>query len=225
MFVWPPMPLQPLDDGIDRKFAHSDRLALAMTIAPAAFSRWTMNASDGVLPASAHEPPVFGMPVVLTLSLTITGMPRSGRFTSTPRRRIRSARRASREGRRADRDDRVELRVQLLDPVEIELGQLDRRQLVAVHQRLELGDRRRVDVDAAARSSMSVSPRETDRGRQARHPEQERHQRCQNRGNVEPGCSSRVTSTGSGGRVAGVAGAIWGFPSNETRSVKGPPAM
>ena len=78
MFVWPPMPLQPLDDGIDRKFAHSDRFALAMTIAPAAFIRWTMNASDGVEPAKAHEPPVFGMPVVLTLSLTITGMPRSG---------------------------------------------------------------------------------------------------------------------------------------------------
>ena len=49
MFVWPPIPLQPLDDGIDRKFAHSDRFALAMMIAPAAFIRSTMNASDGVL--------------------------------------------------------------------------------------------------------------------------------------------------------------------------------
>src|SRR6266496_2721174 len=26
MFVWPPMPLQPLEEGPDRKLAHSDRL-------------------------------------------------------------------------------------------------------------------------------------------------------------------------------------------------------
>src|ERR671928_710367 len=58
MLVWPPMPLQPLDEGADRKFAHSERLALAMMIAPAARSRRTMNASGGVLPASAHEPAV-----------------------------------------------------------------------------------------------------------------------------------------------------------------------
>ena len=30
MFVWPPIPLQPLDDGEDRKLAHSDRFALPM---------------------------------------------------------------------------------------------------------------------------------------------------------------------------------------------------
>ena len=94
MFVWPPIPLQPLDDGPDRKFAHSDRFALPMISAPAARMRWTMNASDGVLPASAHEPAVVGMPVVSMLSLTITGIPRSGRWS--PRRRAASARRASR---------------------------------------------------------------------------------------------------------------------------------
>src|ERR687891_2292957 len=93
MLFWPPIPLQPLDDGDDRKFAHSDRFALPMTIAPAAFSCWTMNASDGVLPASAHEPAVVGMPVVLMLSLTMIGIPSSGR--SSPARRARSAARAS----------------------------------------------------------------------------------------------------------------------------------
>ena len=36
MLVWPPTPDHPLDDGADRKFAHSDRFAFAMTIAPAA---------------------------------------------------------------------------------------------------------------------------------------------------------------------------------------------
>src|SRR6187549_120354 len=81
MFVWPPMPLQPLDEGPDRKLAHSDRLALPMMIAPAAFSRAAMNASAGVLPASAQEPAVVAMPVVLMLSLTMIGIPSSGRWS------------------------------------------------------------------------------------------------------------------------------------------------
>ena len=93
MFVWPPIPLQPLDDGPDRKLAHSDRLAFPITSAPAALSCWTMNASAGVLPSSAHEPAVVGMPVVLMLSLTMIGMPSSGR--SSPPRRALSAARAS----------------------------------------------------------------------------------------------------------------------------------
>src|SRR6266852_6914340 len=79
------MPLQPLDDGLDRKLAHSDRLALPMMIAPAAFSFCTMNASPGVLPASAQEPAVVGIPVVSMLSLTMIGIPSSGR--SSPLRR------------------------------------------------------------------------------------------------------------------------------------------
>src|ERR687896_2662577 len=93
MLVWSPMPLQPLDDGPDRKLAHSDRLALPRMIAPAAFSRSTMNASSGVLPASAQEPAVVGIPVVLMLSLTMIGIPSSGR--RSPRKRAWSAARAS----------------------------------------------------------------------------------------------------------------------------------
>src|ERR671926_496652 len=94
MFVWPPMPLQPEDDGMERQFAHSDRFALPMIRAPAARRRWIKNASDGVLPARAHEPAVVGMPVVSMLSLTMIGMPSSGR--RSPRRRALSAARASR---------------------------------------------------------------------------------------------------------------------------------
>src|SRR3954462_10101545 len=89
MFVCPPMPLQPDDDGPDRKLAHSERFALARMKAPAALSRWTMNASGGVLPASAQEPAVVGMPVVSMLSLTMIGMPSSGR--RSPWRRALSA--------------------------------------------------------------------------------------------------------------------------------------
>src|SRR3954470_13694471 len=93
MFVWPPMPLQPLDDGPERKLAHSDRLAFAMMIAPAAFSRCTMKASLGVLPASAQEPAVVDIPVVSMLSLTMIGIPSSGRWS--PLRRAWSAASAS----------------------------------------------------------------------------------------------------------------------------------
>src|SRR5919108_2505316 len=93
MFVWPPMPLHPLDDGADRKFAHSERFALPMMIAPAARNRSTMNASGGELPASAPDPAVVGIVSVLTLSLTITGIPSKGFLT--PRRRAQSAARAS----------------------------------------------------------------------------------------------------------------------------------
>jgi hypothetical protein len=36
MFVWPPIPHQPLEEGPERKFAHSDKFSYAMMIAPAA---------------------------------------------------------------------------------------------------------------------------------------------------------------------------------------------
>src|SRR6476661_10002900 len=93
MFVCPPIPLQPLDDGADRKLAHSDRFALPMMIAPAAFSFCAMNASLGVLPASAQEPAVVGIPVVSMLSLTMIGIPSNGRLS--PLRRAASAATAS----------------------------------------------------------------------------------------------------------------------------------
>src|SRR5204863_9304270 len=93
MFVWSPMPLRPLDDGLERKLAHSDRFALPMIKAPADLSRAAMNASLGVLPARAHDPAVVGIPVVSTLSLTMIGIPSSGRWS--PCRRALSAARAS----------------------------------------------------------------------------------------------------------------------------------
>src|SRR5580693_1286120 len=45
--VWPPSVDQPLVERVERKFAHSDRFALARMIAPAARSRATINASGG----------------------------------------------------------------------------------------------------------------------------------------------------------------------------------
>ena len=151
MFVWPPMPLQPLDDGPDRKLAHSDRLALPMMMAPAAFRRCTINASAGVLPASAQEPAVVGMPVVSTLSLTMIGIPSSGR--RSPLRPRRVGRLCVGHSRRADRDHRIERRVELADALEIEVRQSDGVDLPCIHQLLELRDRRRVDVDTVDRGA------------------------------------------------------------------------
>src|SRR5580765_3494141 len=44
-FVWPPRPLQPLDECVDRKFAHSLRFVLPRITAPASRRRRTRNAS------------------------------------------------------------------------------------------------------------------------------------------------------------------------------------
>src|ERR1700749_466574 len=76
--VSPPSVDQPLVERVDRKFAHSDMLAFARMIAPAARSRVTMNASGGRAASSAGEPAVVGPPATCTLSLTRTGMPSRG---------------------------------------------------------------------------------------------------------------------------------------------------
>src|SRR5579871_6305152 len=57
--VWPPRPLQPLDECVERKFAHSLRFVFARITAPALRRRCTTNASFGAGgPASASEPAV-----------------------------------------------------------------------------------------------------------------------------------------------------------------------
>src|SRR6185295_18756941 len=54
--VWPPRPLQPLVECVERKFAHSLRLVFPRMTAPASRSRVTMKASfGGVTPASAKD--------------------------------------------------------------------------------------------------------------------------------------------------------------------------
>src|SRR5882672_12723612 len=61
-FVWPPRPLQPLEECVDRKFAHSLRFVLPRITAPASRSRRTMNASfGGFAPTSAADPAVVAI--------------------------------------------------------------------------------------------------------------------------------------------------------------------
>src|SRR5436190_17918360 len=77
---WPPRPLQPLDECVERKLAHSDRFVLPSSTAPAARNRSTRNASrGGAAPTSASEPAVLCMRSrVATLSFTRMGMPCNG---------------------------------------------------------------------------------------------------------------------------------------------------
>src|SRR5438309_11284070 len=71
----PPRPLQPLEDWLDRKFAHSLRLVLPMITAPASRNRRTTAASRGaVAPTRVSEPAVVCMrSAVAMLSLMTTG--------------------------------------------------------------------------------------------------------------------------------------------------------
>ena len=128
MFVWPPMPLQPLDDGPDRKLAHSDRLALPMMIAPAAFSFRAMNASlgraSGERPGAGCRRHAGGVDVVLDDDRN----PEQWTVVAKASRQV--GRSCVQEGRLADRDHRVELRIELADALEIEARQRDGAQPV-----------------------------------------------------------------------------------------------
>src|SRR5690606_8358927 len=77
--VSPPTALQPELDCGERMFAHSERFALLMMIAPAARRRATRGASRSVsLSARASEPAVVGSSRVSILSLMRIGTPNRG---------------------------------------------------------------------------------------------------------------------------------------------------
>ena len=88
LLVWPPTPDQPLVEFVERKLAHSDRLALPMITAPASRSLRARNASLPTgLPSSANDPAVVGsLSLVSTLSLSRIGMPSSGERAPCVRR-------------------------------------------------------------------------------------------------------------------------------------------
>src|SRR6266851_6675608 len=73
--VRPPRPLQPLEEWLDRKFAHSLRLVLPRITAPASRSLWATNESRGAMePERASDPAVVIMrSAVSMLSLISTG--------------------------------------------------------------------------------------------------------------------------------------------------------
>ena len=102
--------------------AHSDRLALPMMIAPAAFSLCAMNASSGVLSASAQEPAVVGHARGVDVVLDDDGNPEQRSVVAVASRPSAARASAKAVGRR---DHRVERRVELVDAPEIEVRQLD----------------------------------------------------------------------------------------------------
>ena len=73
----PPRPLQPLEERVERKFAHSLRFALPSSTAPAARNRAaTLESSDGTQPLSASEPAVVVIrSAVSMLSFSKIGTP------------------------------------------------------------------------------------------------------------------------------------------------------
>src|SRR5438132_10724100 len=75
--VWPPRPLQPLVECVDRKFAHSLRFVLPMITAPASRSRCPTNESfDAIESARARDPAdVCIRSAVSMLSLIRIGIP------------------------------------------------------------------------------------------------------------------------------------------------------
>ena len=92
---WPPRPLQPLVDLVERKLAHSLRLALPRITAPASRSAAATVASRaGRDPSRASEPAVVCMrSAVSILSFNKMGMPCSGPRTR-PAARSESSRAA-----------------------------------------------------------------------------------------------------------------------------------
>src|SRR5215217_2667639 len=74
---WPARPDQPLEDWVERKLAHSDRLVLPRMTAPARRSRRMTKASRGTsAPSRASDPAVVSIRSrVAKLSLTRIGMP------------------------------------------------------------------------------------------------------------------------------------------------------
>src|SRR5690349_15632337 len=58
-FVWPPRPLQPLVEWLERKFAHSLKFVLPRITAPASRSFFaTVESCNGIDPPNASEPAV-----------------------------------------------------------------------------------------------------------------------------------------------------------------------
>ena len=93
--TWPCSEPLPLDWLLETQAANSVRLTLPRITAPAAFRRWTTNASlSGTECSSTIEDAVVGIPATSMLSLSRTGRPSSGPRTLLVRR-ARSDTRAS----------------------------------------------------------------------------------------------------------------------------------
>src|SRR5579871_2052828 len=80
--VWPPRPLHPLIECVERKFAHSLKLVFPRITAPALRRRSTSAASRGAGASTRASDPavVFIRSPVSILSLSSTGTPCSGPF-------------------------------------------------------------------------------------------------------------------------------------------------
>ena len=117
-----------LGDSVAPMMASSGRLVLPMITAPAARSRRTSSASSAAGPPWAAVPWVVTSPATSVVSLMATGTPSSGRSSppgAAPVGLVGLGQRAVGH----DRPVGVHLRVDPLDPAQVELDQLARAEL------------------------------------------------------------------------------------------------
>ena len=147
---------------------------------------------------------------VSTLSLSRIGIPSSGERAPECRRCLSLAD-AIRSASGLVCDHGVQLRVERGDPAQVEGGQLDRGQLVPVHRPLQVGDGRRLQVDAAqhrahgTRAAAGVGRLRRSRDRRADQPDHD------GGGDPEKGHSTERGRSGHSHTVlrAGVAETGW----------------
>ena len=134
---------------------NSGVVVLPRITAPASRSRATAGPSSVSGTGSIiREPRRVGNPRISTRSLIVTGTPSSGPSGAPVAPALF---RGTRRGQRAvavDHAERVELRLQRLDPVQQRLGRLDRRQRLRAIQLDQV--ERRGKSDVATRSSCSL---------------------------------------------------------------------
>ena len=152
-FTWPPRPLQPLVDFVERKLAHSLRLVLPRITAPAARSRSTTNASRAAIDPSQRQRsggrhhPIAGVDVVLDEDRDAVQRPAHALAFALGVERVGNRQRVG-----IELDDRPQRRTAAIDRLDARGVQLDeppRGVAAGRHRLLQLGDRRFVELECA----------------------------------------------------------------------------
>ena len=139
----PPRALQPLEERVERKFAHSDRFAFPRTTAPASRSRRTRNASRTGRRVAERERPGRGLHPVGGVDVVLHEHGDPVQRAARPGRAALGVERVGDLERVGVRlEDRPEARVDGLDAFEVRLRDRPRRERARRHGRPELGDRR-----------------------------------------------------------------------------------
>ena len=166
--VCPPRPLHPLDECVDRKFAHSLRFVLPRITAPAARRRPTTNASAGGRRAGERQRAgrrhhaIAGGDVVLDQNRNAVERPA---HAAGPAFGVEGV--GDRRGVRVDLEDAAQLGaapVDRVDPRQVFLDERPRRLLAGFHPLLQIGDRHLVEIERRGRGRLRRQRRDRQRG-------------------------------------------------------------